>query len=68
MLGKSSKFKVNLRSPLKCVDDQEFTPLTLAALLPTPQCLKLLLGQNIPVNDADKTGNYVNYIKEKNLK
>ena len=47
---------LDLSSPLKCANYQELTPLSIAALLPSTQCLELLLAKDVAVDSTDKHG------------
>ena len=47
---------LDLSSPLQCANCQEFTPLSIAALLPSTQCLELLLAKDVVVDGTDNHG------------
>ena len=47
---------LDLSSPLQCANCQEFTPLSIAALLPSTLCLELLLTKDVVVDGTDNHG------------
>lgn len=50
---------LDLNSPLLCANCQGLTPLTIAALLPSTQCLELLLSKDVAVDVTDSHGTYI---------
>lgn len=50
---------LDLNSPLSCANCQGLTPLTIAALLPSTQCLELLLSKDVAVDATDSHGTYI---------
>ena len=53
---------LDLNSPLSCANCLGLTPLTIAALLPSTQCLELLLSKDVAVDATDSHGTYISHI------
>ena len=53
---------LDLNSPLSCANCQGLTPLTIAALLPSTQCLELLLSKDVAVDATDSHGTCITNI------
>ena len=54
----SADSSLDLSSPLHCANCQELTPLSIAALLPSTQCLELLLAKDVALDSTDNHGTY----------
>ena len=52
----SKDTSLDLSSPLQCANYQGLTPLAIAALLPSTQCLELLLAKDVAVDGTDNHG------------